>query len=73
MLEPPYSIELRFYLPEPAKPKYAWPTKDGDGDKLERAVLDGLVRGGMILDDRHATGCSWTKEFGVPGVAVVIS
>lgn len=71
-LEPPYEIELTIYLPEPAKPKYGWPTKDGDGDKLERAILDGLVKGGLLVDDRHIIDCHWRKEFGTPGVAVVV-
>lgn len=72
VLEPPYDVELTIYLPEPAKPKYGWPTKDGDGDKLERAILDGLVQGGLLVDDRHVTGCHWRKRFGVPGVLVVV-
>jgi len=72
VLEPPYELELVVSLPEPAAPKYTWPTKDGDGDKLERAILDGLVKGGLLVDDRHIVECCWRKQFGVPGVAVVV-
>lgn len=75
VLEPPYVVELAFYLPRPDRPKYDWPTKEGDGDKMERAVLDGLVKGGLLVDDRHVVGCSWTQAFSgraVAGVAVVV-
>jgi len=72
MLEPPYALELDVRLPRPANPKYAWPTKDGDGDKLERAILDGLVKGGLLVDDRHIVECRWRKSFGVPGVSVIV-
>lgn len=69
-LEPPYEIELAFSMPRPAKPKYDWPTR-GDIDKLERAVLDGLVRGGLILDDRHVTALRSSKCFAAPGAVGV--
>jgi Holliday junction resolvase RusA-like endonuclease len=72
-LDPPYSVELTFYMPEGKRPRYPWPTKDGDLDKLVRAVLDGLTQGGLIVDDRHVTRIVTTKLFGTPGVSVVIS
>ncbi len=72
VLEPPYELELTISMPKPASPKYAWPTKDGDGDKLERAILDGLVLGGLLVDDRHVIDCHWRKRFGTPGVAVIV-
>lgn len=72
VLEPPYVLELNVRLPRPANPKYDWPTKDGDGDKLERAILDGLVKGGLLVDDRHIVECRWTKAFGTPGVSVTV-
>lgn len=76
VLEPPYDIDLRFTLPSPKKPKYSWPTKDGDLDKLVRAVLDGLVHGGLLVDDRHVASLSARKEFaagGPGGVVVTVS
>lgn len=72
-LEPPYAIALDIRLPEPTKPKYPWPSKDGDIDKLERAILDGLVRGGLLLDDRHVVDLHSRKSFGVPGVTIAIA
>jgi Holliday junction resolvase RusA-like endonuclease len=72
VLDPPYELELVFSMPEGQRPKYGWPTKDGDLDKLVRAVLDGLTQGGLIIDDRHVTRIVTEKRFGHPGVAVRI-
>jgi Holliday junction resolvase RusA-like endonuclease len=74
-LEPPYEIELVFSMPRPAAPKYDWPSKDGDIDKLVRGVLDGMVQGGLLVDDRHVTALTARKEFSGPaaaGVAVCV-
>ena len=62
-----------FSMPKGKTAKYDWPTKDGDLDKLERAVLDGLVRGELIVDDRHVVGLRSRKRFGTPGVAIAIT
>lgn len=48
----PYAVHLVFFMPRPTRPTHAWPSV-GDIDKLERAVLDGLVRAGVLEDDRH--------------------
>jgi Holliday junction resolvase RusA-like endonuclease len=71
-LAPPYEVELLFSMPEGKRPKYSWPTKDGDLDKLVRACLDGLTQGGLIVDDRHVIGLSAAKKFGTPGVSVAV-
>jgi Holliday junction resolvase RusA-like endonuclease len=55
--DPPYEIDLTFYLSPSKRPAYAWPTQQ-DLDKLARAVIDGLVKGGAMVDDRHV--CSLT-------------
>jgi Holliday junction resolvase RusA-like endonuclease len=72
-LEPPYEVELSFSMPKGDRPKYGWPTKDGDLDKLVRAVLDGLTQGGMLVDDRHVTRIVTEKKFGTPSVAIRIA
>jgi Holliday junction resolvase RusA-like endonuclease len=72
-LEPPYEVELSFSMPEGQRPKYGWPTKDGDLDKLVRACLDGLTQGGLLVDDRHVTRIVTEKSFGVPGVTIRIA
>jgi len=72
---PPYLVTLAFMMPRPTRPAHAWPTR-GDLDKLVRAVLDGLVRGGLLVDDRHVVELRATKAWamapGGEGVQVVI-
>jgi Holliday junction resolvase RusA-like endonuclease len=65
-IEPPYTVELVFRLPRPARPAHAHPTRS-DLDKLVRAVLDGLVRGGLLADDRHVTHLVASKRWAAPG------
>lgn len=75
-LEPPYEIELAFVMPKGKRAKYEWPSSSGDLDKLERAVLDGLKTGGLIVDDRHVTDLHASKRFGDPstiGVQITIA
>lgn len=71
-LPPPYRIGLRFVMPRPANPKWDWPTI-GDVDKLERAVLDGLTQGGLLLDDRHVIRLDSEKEYAAPGKSTGVS
>lgn len=72
-MEPPYTIDLVFFMPEPARPKYPWPSRDGDIDKLERAVLDGLTQGGLLVDDRHVIDLRSRKRFGTPRVEIAVA
>lgn len=51
-LLPPYLVWLGFRFAAPARPTHTWPSRL-DVDKAARAVLDGLVRGGLLADDRH--------------------
>jgi len=75
-LAPPYAVELRFSMPRPQQPKYDWPTRDGDLDKLVRATLDGLTGGDLIVDDRHVvslvTSKRWAERPGGEGVGVAV-
>ena len=64
-LNPPYEIDLELYLPEGKRPKYPYPSTC-DVDKMARGCLDGLVQGGLILDDRHVVKLSVSKFFGFP-------
>ena len=70
MLEPPYEVEMTFAMPEGESPKWGWPSSDGDLDKLVRATLDGLVKGALLLDDRHVIALAARKRFGGPCAAV---
>jgi Holliday junction resolvase RusA-like endonuclease len=72
----PYAVALSFLMPRPGRPEHPWPSL-GDLDKLERAVLDGLVRGGLLADDRHVVELRSSKAFapgdGEPGVQVAVA
>lgn len=75
-LEPPYALEMEFLIHAPRQKRYDWPTS-ADLDKLERAVIDGAVQGGAMVDDRHVTALTSTKRFAQkgerPGVYLRIS
>jgi len=72
----PYAVTLAFYCQRPARPAHAHPSRH-DLDKLCRAVLDGLVRGGLLVDDRHvvelAASKAWAAAPGGEGVHVTIA
>ncbi len=59
---PPYAVELAFYFPRPGRAAHTWPSRL-DVDKAARAVLDGLVRGGLLADDRHVTELRASKRW----------
>jgi Holliday junction resolvase RusA-like endonuclease len=73
--DPPYEIDLTFYLSPSKRPVYAWPTQQ-DLDKLARAVIDGLVKGGAMVDDRHVCSLTvrktWAREHRPMGVIAEI-
>lgn len=75
MPEPPYEIDLTFYLKPSKRPKYPWPSSL-DLDKLARAVIDGLVKGGCMKDDRHVCALTvrktWARQDRPPGVIAEI-
>lgn len=74
--EPPYAVALAFSCRRPARPAHAHPSLH-DLDKLCRAALDGLVRDGLLVDDRHVVDLRATKAWatapGGEGVQVTIS
>jgi Holliday junction resolvase RusA-like endonuclease len=66
---PPYHVGLTLRIPRPvrqAPSAYAWPTQH-DVDKLARAVIDGLVKGKAMVDDRHVTSLTVCKLFVADG------
>ena len=72
----PVTVELSFYLPKPKKPRWPVPAVKPDIDKLTRAVLDGLVDGGMLSNDSRVVSCNLTKAYaswGGPGVAIKVT
>lgn len=71
MLPPPYEVEVKFRFQSPKGPKYSYPSRT-DVDKLARNLLDGLVVGGLILDDRHVIRLVAQKEYGTEGALVFV-
>lgn len=65
-LPPPYVLDLQILIERSSKPTHEWPSKH-DLDKLARAVVDGLVAGKAISDDRHVTELHTTKRFADDG------
>ncbi len=74
-LPPPYAVSLAFAMPRPGRAVHPYPTRS-DLDKLIRGVLDGLVRGDLIADDRHVTHLiamkRWAERRGAEGVTVIV-
>lgn len=73
----PVEVSLRFILPKPKRPRWVVPAVKPDIDKLVRAVLDGLVAGGLLADDsrvvRLATDKKYVEPGQNPGVIVIVS
>jgi len=75
---PPYRVELHLRIARPlrgAPSAYPWPTQH-DIDKLARAVVDGLVKGKAMVDDRHVLSLhvvkDWVGPDEEPGVSAEI-
>lgn len=65
---PPYEVRLEFHLHKSRSRRRGAPDYPtvGDVDKLARAVIDGLVKGGAMEDDRHVTSLTAGKRFAEP-------
>lgn len=74
-LEPPYTVELWFYILKPRTTRATHPVAPtiGDLDKLTRAVGDALTKSGLIVDDRFIVRLVAEKQWaGSDGPGVVI-
>lgn len=60
-------VELWFYLPKPSSVSRDYPTVMPDTDKLVRGVLDGLTKGGAIVDDARVVDLHAYKRYSVDG------
>jgi len=62
---------LLFIMPKPHKPKFQVPATPPDGDKLERATLDGFTYRGannegcplLVEDDARFISLSWEEQY----------
>lgn len=74
---PPYALDLELRIKRPVnRARYEWPS-GADLDKLARAVIDGLVSGGALEDDRHVTDLTvhkrYVRENELPGVHAIVT
>jgi len=60
-------VELWFYLSRPSSVSREYPTVMPDTDKLVRGVLDGLTKGGAIVDDSRVVDLHAYKRYSVDG------
>lgn len=65
----PAEVSLVFVLRRPLTiPKRrTQPDRKPDGDKLERATLDGLTTAGILADDARIVTLHWAKRYALPG------
>lgn len=60
-------VELWFYIPRPSSVSRVYPNVMPDVDKLCRGVLDGLTKGGAIVDDKLVVDLHAYKRYSVDG------
>jgi crossover junction endodeoxyribonuclease RusA len=78
-IEGPVTLTATFVLPRPkSAPRSRWaPDRKPDGDKLLRALFDGITAGGGWVDDAQVVTCAWSKVYphdgNVPGVTFTVS
>jgi len=76
---PPYAvnIEIRVALPKRKIDRKRWWPSQHDVDKLVRGTIDGLVKGGAMIDDRHVIALTANKRYCAigerPGASAQIS
>jgi Holliday junction resolvase RusA-like endonuclease len=76
---PPYavSVEIRVAAPKRRIDRKRWWPSQHDVDKLVRATIDGLVKGGAMTDDRHVIALTASKRYcatdEMPGASAQIS
>ena len=76
-IDQPVRVQTFFYVAPPKHTKATHPVASsiGDGDKFTRAVWDGLVKGGLLADDRFIVQWSGGKDWAGaerPGCLVVV-
>ena len=50
-IDRPVRVAVDFFMPKPQKPRFEWPATAPDLDKLQRAIGDGLEKGGVLKND----------------------
>lgn len=74
----PVRVSLVFRMTAPKRRTRPFPSVKPDGDKLERAVLDGITMAGNVwIDDGQAVEVCWRKRYAggaadPPGCAIAV-
>ena len=62
-IDEPVIVCADFYLPKPKKPRWPTPATALDTDKLQRALGDGMEKGGLLRNDARIITWVATKHY----------
>ena len=62
-IDEPVIVRADFYLPKPKKPRWLVPATALDTDKLQRALGDGMEKGGLLRNDARIITWVATKHY----------
>ena len=62
-IDEPVIVRADFYLPKPKKPRWLTPSTALDTDKLQRALGDGMEKGGLLRNDARIITWVATKHY----------
>lgn len=62
-IDQPVTVDATFYLPRPKRPTFPVPATKPDGDKLARALGDGLEQAGVLANDSRITEWHTRKRY----------
>ena len=63
-IDQPVTVRADFFVPRPKRPRFLVPATAPDLDKLQRALGDGLERGGLLANDSRIVRWVTSKQFG---------
>ena len=62
-IDEPVIVRADFYLPKPKRPRWLTPATALDTDKLQRALGDGMEKGGLLRNDARIITWVATKHY----------
>lgn len=66
-IDQPVIVRADFFLPKPKRPRWLVPATALDTDKLQRALGDGLEKGGVLKNDARIVTWVATKHYATDG------
>lgn len=66
-IDQPVIVRADFFLPKPKRPRWLVPATALDTDKLQRALGDGLEKGGLLKNDARIVTWIATKHYAKDG------